>query len=208
MSCSTHLPSEPSVTAVLNVKLSLEVECSPYVTLDLIQRLPALKYRPSKLVKNFLIIKSSDFSYTVFVKKQKPTSSHRSHSKFLHINVSGLKALHFVNDATQWILSRLKPFCIQGSERGIPSSKTTVDAITSKCSLNRQLHLGAVAKNFADSAPQCQLAFNRTSFPALTVRHPELKTAVIFSSGSVVFFGQNNLSQQRELLDLLIQNAD
>lgn len=210
MSCSTQLVDEPGPTSVLNVKISISTQCTQYVTLNLIQCLPCLKYRPTKRVKNFLIIKTESYSYTIFLKKQPPHCAENAvlPPKFLHINVSGLKGLHFIQDAADWILCRLKPIIIQDSSNGLCSPKISVDAITSKCALDRYLHLGTIAKNFSESVKQCRLGFDRSVFPALTIRHPKLKTVVCFSSGRLVFFGQSTLSQQKKLLSLLLENVD
>ena len=177
--------------SVINVKISVKLQCKAHVKLHLLHENLVLRCKTVKVIRNFLVVKNSGYSFIIFIKR-----NHRS----LHVNVTGIPALHYVGEAVHSLVHLFRSCSISVVT---PTRKnTTIDSISSKWKLEPPVDLNLLQRNsHHNHSVACRFEVQR--FPGASISHISLGSAVVFNSGVVLLWGQKQLAQQLKLVNII-----
>ena len=173
------------------MKVSIRIVCArTFTAYELAEKL-SLRCS-ARLLRNFVVIKSSGYSFVIFCKRGCAT---------LHVNATGIPALHYVEHATHALIRLFEDCHIHISPETV-AQNTTVDSISSKWKHGSPVDLNMLnARIKNETSLTCKCETQR--FPGATVTHSEYGSCVIFSTGTILLWGQKKLINQRRLLSLL-----
>lgn len=188
--------------SVTNVKISIRIKCLSSCDRDGLLSCISLKWKEAcRKCRNFYVLKLGQYTYILF----------RYGADRLFVNVTGLPSLHYIDDSYQSLNLHLKSLIhpINGGSFCLEFSNPSIDSITSKIKIGKPINLLEVKSRFSDCKNddndditiKCQLE----KFPGVICRHRHLGTSILFSNGTLLFWGSKSLTLRNKFLELILQ---
>ena len=187
-----------TLRSIVNVKISLRIECGVErgfeSTHDLAEKLSlrCSRHLRVKQCRNFIVLRTDTFSFIIFPR-------HKGEKRRdLHINATGIRNLIYIPEAKEKIVGILLQSGVEISRVHEP----LIENLSSSFNLHRPINLLHVVDKI-NHFPSFVSKHDWDRFPGLTISHREHGSAVLFSTGRLLLWGQKSIEHQQKLFGQL-----